>query len=329
MILDQAAEVLTLEANAILDLIPRLDERFVRLAEQIAACKGRVVFAGIGKSGLIGRKIAATMNSTGTRAFFLHPVEAMHGDLGMLGPEDIFIALSNSGETEELNILLPSVREAGCPIVAFTGRPQSTLASQADLFIDVGVAKEACPLGLAPTSSTTALLAMGDALSVVLINLKQFKSTDFRKFHPGGRLGQRLSCTVDELMIASDKTPLVCETATVAEALSVMDRLRLGIVLVSGPALTLKGVLTDGDVRHLSARKALDHALPVTGVMTQNPKRIAAGSPVYDALNLMEAHQITVLPVTDQDNVILGVLHLHDILGKGQFKYTGNPTATV
>jgi arabinose-5-phosphate isomerase len=253
----------------------------------------------------------------------------MHGDLGMIGPEDIFIALSNSGETEELNLLLPSIKEAGCPVIAFTGRPQSTLGLQADLVIDVGVAKEACPLGLAPTSSTTALLAMGDALSVVLINLKQFKSTDFRKFHPGGRLGQRLSCNVEALMIPTDKTPLVPENASVAEALSVMDRLRLGIVLVSGTDRSLKGVLTDGDVRHLSARKALDHALPVTDVMTKSPKHIASGSPVYDALNLMEAHQITVLPVTDQNNVILGVLHLHDILGKGQFKYTGNPTATV
>lgn len=329
MILDQAAEVLKLEAEAILNLIPRLDDRFVRMTEQIATCRGRVVFAGIGKSGLIGRKIAATLNSTGTRAFFLHPVEAMHGDLGMIGPEDIFIALSNSGETEELNLLLPSIKDAGCPVIAFTGRPQSTLGIHADLVIDVGVEKEACPLGLAPTSSTTALLAMGDALAVVLINLKQFKSTDFRKFHPGGRLGQRLSCNVEELMIPTDKTPLVLENALVAEALAVMDRLRLGIVLVSGTDRTLKGVLTDGDVRHLTAQASLDHALPVTRVMTKNPKRIAAGSPVYDALNLMEAHQITVLPVTDSDNVILGALHLHDILGKGQFKYTGNPTATV
>lgn len=329
MIIKQAAEVLKIEAESIINLIPRLDDHFIRMVELICHTKGRVIFAGIGKSGLIGRKIAATLNSTGTHAFFLHPVEAMHGDLGMVGQSDIFIALSNSGETEELNILLPSIKAVGCTVIAFTGKTKSTLASYADLVIDVGVEKEACPMGLAPTSSTTALLAMGDALAVVLINMKQFKSTDFKKFHPGGRLGQRLSCNVEELMIVGDRTPLVSEESSLGEALEVIDRMRLGMVLVAGPENSLKGIITDGDVRHLIALKKMDISLPVTQVMTSNPKHIQAGSPVYDALNLLESHQITVLPVTDTNNIILGVLHLHDILGKGQFKYTGNTPTGV
>lgn len=323
MILKHAADVLTLEAESIMRLVPRLDERFIRMAELIYNAKGRVILAGIGKSGLIGRKIAATLNSTGTHSFFLHPVEAMHGDLGMVCKGDIVIALSNSGETEELNIMIPSIKEAGCPVIAFTGNLASTLASQADIVIDVGVEKEACPMGLAPTSSTTAQLAMGDALAVVLIHMKKFKSTDFRKFHPGGRLGQRLSCNVEEIMLGEDKVPMVSESATVSEAVDVIDRYRLGIVFV-GDNNTLKGVLTDGDVRHLVARGKMDGTCSVHDVMTANPKRITEGTPVYDALNQMEAHQITVLPVTDKKDTIIGVIHLHDILGKGQFKFSGN-----
>ncbi|MBU1172567.1 MAG: KpsF/GutQ family sugar-phosphate isomerase [Proteobacteria bacterium] len=329
MIIKQAAEVLKIEAESILNLIPRLDDQFIRMVELIAHAKGRVIIAGIGKSGLIGRKIAATLNSTGTHAFFLHPVEAMHGDLGMVCQGDIFIALSNSGETDELNILLPSIKAIGCPIIAFTGKKDSTLSSFADLIIDVGVEKEACPMGLAPTSSTTALLAMGDALSVVLITMKQFKSTDFKKFHPGGRLGQRLSCNVEELMLKRDRTPLSPETATLGQAIDVMDRMRLGVVLVAGPGNQLKGILTDGDVRHLIAMKKMDASQPVSRFMTRNPKQVQAGTPVYDALNLMETKQITVLPVMDSNNIILGVLHLHDILGKGQFKFNGSTTVAV
>lgn len=323
MILKHAADVLTLEAESILSLIPRLDDRFVRMVELIYQSPGRVIFAGIGKSGLIGRKIAATLNSTGTNAFFLHPVEAMHGDLGMVCKGDIVIALSNSGETEELNMMIPSIKSVGCPVIAFTGNMSSTLATQADIVIDVGVEKEACPMNLAPTSSTTALLAMGDALAVALIHKKNFQSSDFRKFHPGGRLGQRLSCSVDEIMLGDENIPMVSQQTTVQGAVSVIDRFRLGIVFVDENRM-LKGVLTDGDVRHLIAKGTLDGNQPVTAVMTANPKRILTGTPVYDALNLMETHQITVLPVTDHSDKIIGVIHLHDILGKGQFKFTGN-----
>lgn len=323
MILKHAADVLTLEAESIMSLIPRLDDAFVQMVDLICNAHGRVILSGIGKSGLIGRKIAATLNSTGTNAFFLHPVEAMHGDLGMVCKGDIVIALSNSGETEELNLLIPSIKAIGCPVIAFTGNMASTLASRSDIVIDVGVDKEACPMNLAPTSSTTALLAMGDALAVVLIHKKSFKSSDFKKFHPGGRLGQRLSCNVEDIMLADGNIPLVSPKTTVKEAISVIDRFRLGVVFICDNN-ALKGVLTDGDVRHLIAKGKIDGDLPISQVMTKNPKRILAGTPVYDALNLMETHQITVLPVTDEAATILGMIHLHDILGKGQFKFSGN-----
>ncbi|KKK87410.1 hypothetical protein LCGC14_2753530, partial [marine sediment metagenome] len=200
MVIEQAIEVLKLEAEGILKLADRVNDSFAKLVDLIFESSGCLIISGIGKSGLVGKKIAATLNSTGTRALFLHPVEAMHGDLGMARPNDIFVALSNSGETNELNNLIPSIREIGCKIVAFTGDDKSTLAKISDIVIDVGVEKEACPLGLSPTVSTTALLAMGDALAVVLINKKKFKTSDFEKIHPGGRLGHRLSCNVKDFM---------------------------------------------------------------------------------------------------------------------------------
>ena len=206
-IIEDAIEVLKLEADGILNLIDRIDHNFTDMVELIYNATGRVIVAGIGKSGIVGRKIVATLTSTGTRALFLHPVEAMHGDLGMVCKDDVVVALSNSGETSELNILLPSIRALGCKIIAMTGNPNSTLAKNSDIVINVGVAKEACPMGLAPTTSTTALLAMGDALAVVLINKRNFKSTDFKKFHPGGSLGQRLLSRVRDLMLTGKTSP--------------------------------------------------------------------------------------------------------------------------
>jgi arabinose-5-phosphate isomerase len=323
MIIKQAAEVLKIEADAILGLIERLDNHFIEMVDWICQSKGRVIISGIGKSGLIGRKIAATLNSTGTNTFFLHPVEAMHGDLGMVCKDDVFIALSNSGETDELNILIPSIRSIGCKVIAFTGKPDSTLGNLSDLVINVGVTKEACPMGLAPTSSTTALLAMGDALAVVLIEKKQFKSSDFKKIHPGGKLGQRLAGNVDDIMITGDKIPTVSVNASLKEAISAIDRFRLGVVLVVDSSNRLDGLLTDGDVRHLMALGEWTPDRAVVRVMTRNPKHLTAGTPAYDALNLMEHHQITVLPITDDGGIVVGVLHLHDILGKGQFKFSG------
>ena len=324
MIKDDAIEVLKIEAQSLLDLTRRIGDDFESLVHLICKARGRVIISGIGKSGLIGRKIAATLSSTGTNAMFLHPVEAVHGDLGMVGPEDVFIAISNSGETEELNRLLPVIREVGCRMAGFTGRPSSTMAGYCDMVIDTGVEKEACPLNMAPTSSTTAQLAMGDALAVALIKKKNFKKSDFLKSHPGGTLGQRLSFKVEQLMLGADASPAVGGQATMGEALACMDAHRLGAVVILGNENTLEGILTDGDIRHLIANgQTGDPARPVREVMTPSPLALGPQAYLYDALNIMEKHEITVLPVIEEDRRFAGLLHLHDILGKGSFKFNG------
>ncbi|MGE0084836.1 MAG: SIS domain-containing protein [Desulfococcaceae bacterium] len=323
MIQEQAKEVLRTEAQGILHLIEHIDDRFRQMAELICHSTGRLIVAGIGKSGIIGRKFVATFNSTGTRSFFLHPVEAMHGDLGMVCPDDILLALSNSGETDELNIMIPSIRSIGCKIIAFTGKPDSTLGRNSDIVINVGVEKEACPMGLAPTASTTALLAMGDALAVVLINCKNFKSGDFRKIHPGGALGQRLSKKVEDFMLTGDMVPLVYEDTSMPETLAVMDRISLGVALVVKPDRTLSGIITDGDIRRMLAKQISFSEKKAGAVMTVKPKSVSPQTPAYDALNIMESFEITVLPVCSSGGVVLGILHLHDILGKGEFKFNG------
>ena len=223
-IIQKAIQVLRIEADGIINLIGRVDNRFAEMVELICSCRGRLIISGIGKSGIVGRKIVATLNSTGTRSLFLHPVEAMHGDLGQVSPDDIFIALSNSGETDELNILLDSIQRIGCKVIAFTGNIKSTLANHSDIVIDVGVKLEACPLGLAPTASTTAQLAMGDALAVVLLEKKQFKSSDFKLFHPAGNLGHRLAASIRDLMLSGQTVPLVLEGTPMSEAVIEMDR---------------------------------------------------------------------------------------------------------
>ncbi|MDP2647133.1 MAG: KpsF/GutQ family sugar-phosphate isomerase [Desulfobacterales bacterium] len=323
MIIQQAIEVLKIEAQGILNLTGRVNENFVQMVELIYRSSGRVIVGGIGKSGLVGRKIVATLNSTGTRALFLHPVEAMHGDLGIVSREDIFLALSNSGETDEINILLPSIRKIGCKIIAFTGSLNSTLASHSDIVIDVGVDREACPLGLAPTASSTALLAMGDALAVVLINKKRFQPSDFKKYHPGGTLGQRLARKVKDFMLTGTSVPRVFDTATMEEAVAEINRLELGVTLILQSDESLAGIITDGDLRRLIALKKPFYELQVHQVMTKNPRTAGPDTPAYDALNLMERFQITVLPITDHTGKALGILHLHDILGKGEFKFNG------
>jgi arabinose-5-phosphate isomerase len=322
-IIRQAVEVLQVEAEGIVHLIDRIDGTFSSMVQVILESPGRVILAGIGKSGIVARKIVATLNSTGTRALFLHPVEAMHGDLGMVSADDVFIALSNSGETDELNILVPSIRSIGCRVVAFTGNSQSTLAQNSDIVIDVGVPREACPMGLAPTASTTAMLAMGDALAVVLINEKHFNTSDFRKFHPGGALGQRLTCDVRDFMLTGENIPAVAEHTPMTTAVKEMDRHGLGVTFVTATDGRLAGIITDGDIRRCVARRDGIAGLFVEDVMTRNPRRIGPDAPAYDALNLMEAHQITVLPVTDAGDKVAGILHLHDILGKGEFKFNG------
>ncbi len=323
LILDEAINVLKLEADSIKDLAHRIDDNFVELVHLIIRCTGRVVIGGIGKSGIIARKIVATLNSTGTQSLFLHPVEAMHGDLGMVCRQDVFIGLSASGETDELNLLLDRIKSVGCPIVAFTGNINSTLAKRSDIIIDVGVEKEACPLGLAPTSSTTAMLAMGDALAVVLINRKEFKSDDFKRFHPGGALGQRLAGEVKEIMLSGDAVPAIGNGAKMTEAIAEMNRHSLGVILILSTRKALMGIITDGDIRRAVAREIDLRNLTVDQLMSSDPYRLQDDTPAYNALNLMERHQITVLPIVDEKECVVGILHLHDILGKGEFKFNG------
>jgi arabinose-5-phosphate isomerase len=320
-IIDEAKAVLRIEAEGLMQLIDRLDDGFAAMVERIYTSSGRVVVGGIGKSGIVGRKIVATLNSTGTRSFFLHPVEAMHGDLGMVGPDDIFLALSTSGETDELNALVASIRGIGCTVISFTGNSQSTLAQNSDIVIDVGVEKEACPLGLAPTASSTALLAMGDALAVTLINKKQFTSSDFKRFHPGGALGQRLYSRVADIMLTNESIPRVFLNDTMQAAIQMVDSVGLGATLVCNEVNGLVGIITDGDIRRSLTEKKDIWGMSVEAVMTRNPKCVHPETPAYDALGLMEKHEITVLPITMEDGTICGILHLHDILGKGEFKF--------
>jgi len=320
-IVEQAKDVLKIEAQGILDLIEKLDNRFARMVELIHRSKGRVIVSGIGKSGIVGRKIVATLNSTGTHSLFLHPVEAMHGDLGMVDKRDVFLALSNSGETEELNALLPKIRSIGCKIIAFTGNETSTLANQSDIVIYVGVKQEACSLVPAPTASTTATLAMGDALAVSLMNKIKFNSKDFKKLHPGGSLGQRLSMNVYDLMLKDDSIPTISITDTMSEALNEINRVSMGVTFVIDKDSKITGIITDGDIRRLIAQNKQINELSVSEVMTQSPRCFQPDSPAYDALNLMEKHQITVLPIVNEEQHVIGILHLHDILGKGEFKF--------
>lgn len=323
MVLKQAKEVLQIEAEGILGIVERLDQSFVKMADLIYASKGRVILTGIGKSGIVARKIVATLNSTGTPSLFLHPVEAMHGDLGMVSTGDVVIALSSSGETDEVNMLIPSIKRIGCPLIAFTGQIDSTLGSQSDITIDVGVEREACPLGLAPTASTTALLAVGDALAVTLVHKRKFKSKDFRKFHPGGSLGQHLSVKVKEIMLTGKKIPVVAKEDTMHHAIQEINRAKLGATLVVEENNILVGIVTDGDIRRYLMREEHIHDRPVEEVMTTDPKTLGSDSLASQALTIMEKHEITVLPIVNPVQKVRGILHLHDILGKGAFRFNG------
>ncbi|MDF1615122.1 KpsF/GutQ family sugar-phosphate isomerase [Desulfurivibrio dismutans] len=321
MSIEQAREVLRIEAEGILSLVDQVGEEFARAVELIMACPSRLVITGIGKSGIIGQKIAATLNSTGTPAFFLHPVEAMHGDLGIVDSRDVILAISYSGETAELNQLLPTLKKRGAAIIAMTGRPESSMAQGADVVLTVTVPREACPLGLAPTASTTASLALGDALAVVLLNRKKFDARAFRRNHPGGSLGERLKVRVAEVMLTGDEIPRVEGAATLLEAVAELNRKNLGAVLVMESADRMAGILTDGDVRRMLARGADFAGLTLAQVMTADPKSISAELLAADALSIMQRHEVTVLPVTDDERRLIGVLHLQDLLGKGEFRF--------
>lgn len=317
--LELAREVLDIEIEGLEAVRGQLNGGFTEALARLGACTGRVVVTGIGKSGLVGRKIAATLSSTGSPAFFLHPVEGAHGDLGMIRPEDVVLALSNSGETDELNTLLPALKSLGAAIICLTAEPGSTLARMSDVVIEARVPREACPLGLAPTASTTAALAVGDALAVCLMRMKDFGKGDFKRVHPGGALGARLSQPVSCLM-RSENLPLADEATPLALALQTLSAGGYGLLAVTGPD-GLVGVLTDGDVRRMLVKRGFDPAAPVRDFMTKNPQSVPSATSAAQVLDLMEARQITVLPVLAQDGALAGLVHLHDLLGKGRVRF--------
>ena len=320
MIKDKAIETLQIEAAAVEALVTRIDDEFIAAAEKILHCRGRVAVTGMGKSGHVGRKIAATLASTGTPSFFMHPAEAYHGDLGMLTERDILIAISNSGESSEIVNILPVVRRIGADIIAMCGKRQSTLGKNCDFFIDIGVEREACTLGLAPTASTTATLAMGDALAMALMDEKKFTSNDFALFHPGGALGRKLLLTVGDVMHSGNDNPIVRVGATAKDALFEMTAKGLGAVSVVDSNNKFVGLVTDGIIRRAleKSRSFIDE--PVEHIMFEHPLIISADKLAAAALSVMEKHKprpVTVLPVIDEKNFPVGMIHLTDLLRQG------------
>lgn len=319
MIIEEARRVIRLEAEALQSLADSIDGGFEQAVRMILASKGRVIVTGMGKSGLIGQKIASTMASTGTPAFFLHPAEALHGDLGMIIRGDVVIAISNSGETEEVLRILPIVRRIGAELIAMTGRPDSTLARSSDIHLNIAIREEACPLGLAPTASTTATLAMGDALAVALLVERGFKAEDFALFHPGGALGKKLLLTVKDLMHSGPALPLVPADVLMREALFEITSKKLGCTGVVAVDGALIGVITDGDLRR-ALEKGVDFLeQPASRLMNLNPKRILAADLAARALQQMEKYSITSLFVFEDDTATapVGIVHLHDLLKAG------------
>jgi arabinose-5-phosphate isomerase len=318
---EQAKRVLRIEADAVAALIDRVDSQFEQAVRLVLDCKNRVVVTGMGKSGLIGKKIAATFASTGTPALFLHPAEGIHGDLGMVTRGDIVIALSNSGETEELSRMLPSLKRLGIKIVALTGNPDSTLGKNSDIIINVGVKEEACPLGLAPTASTTAALAMGDALAVALLDQRGFREEDFACFHPGGALGKRLLLHVSDLMHTGDAIPQVTEDTLVKDAIYEISSKKMGVTAVLNASGNLVGIISDGDLRRWMEKtvQSGENLLTKTAkdIMTKKPKVIQQTALAAEAVAIMENNSITCLIVTNDSAKPEGVIHLHDLLKSG------------
>lgn len=321
-ILKRAKEILQIEKLGLEEVSKNLDSSFVQALELILNIKGRVVVTGVGKSGIIGRKISATLSSTGTPSFFLHPVEALHGDLGMVTSEDILLAISYSGNTLEVCELASILKKRNIKIISLTGNSEGRLAKLSDIVINTKVPKEACPFDLAPTTSTTATLALGDALAICLFELKGLGSEDFRRNHPGGSLGERLKVKVKEIMLTGEKIPVVPEGTFLEDAIVEIDRKRLGCVLITNSLGTLTGIITDGDLRRIFLKYKTYSNLKVEEVMTKNPKVIEENRLASEALEMMEKYLITVLPVINYDQKLVGILHLHDILGKGTFKFT-------
>ena len=329
MVIKQAKEVLKIEAQGILSLVDRVGPEFEKAIEAIMKAKGRVILAGMGKSGLIARKIAATLNSTGTPSQFLHPAEAIHGDLGMVTSDDVVVAISNSGQTTEINNILPMLKKIGAKIIGLTGGMDSPMAEACDLVIDVGVEREACPMGMAPTASTTAALAMGDALAVVLINRRHFNQDDFKRFHPGGSLGERLTVKVREIMLTNDRIPMIPLGAKVQQAIEEIDAKKVGATLIIGKDRKLAGIISDGDLRRALLSHKNIHGMKIEDIMSPSPKTIDESQTAAEALELMEINAITHLVIVDRQNRVKGVVHLHDLLGRKDFKINADLSPTA
>ena len=312
--LDLAREVLNIEAAAVLALTQRIDDTFLHALNIILSCEGRVIVSGMGKSGHIARKIAATLSSTGTPAYFVHPAEASHGDLGMITAHDVFIALSYSGESQELLTIVPVIKRQGAKLISLTGNPQSSLAQAADAHLNGAVDKEACPMGLAPTTSTTAALALGDALAMALLDAKGFGIEDFARSHPGGNLGRRLLTHVRDIMHSGKAIPAVSEHATLADAILEMSRKGLGMTAIVNDSQHVLGIYTDGDLRR-TLEKRLDFSTTlVSSVMSRAPRSIDPNDLAAEAVQRMEQHKISQMLVVDADNKLVGALNMHDLL---------------
>jgi arabinose-5-phosphate isomerase len=312
-----ARAVISTEATAVSNLVSRIDESFVAACQLIIDCRGRIVVLGMGKSGHIAGKIAATLASTGTPAFFVHPGEASHGDLGMITQDDVVLLLSNSGETDEVKQILPLLKRLGVGLIAMTGKPGSTLASHADIHLNVAVDAEACPLGLAPTSSTTAALVMGDALAVSLLESRGFTAEDFARSHPAGQLGKRLLVHVQDVMHSGDEMPAVGREASLSETIIEMTNKRLGMVAITDTGMKVLGVFTDGDLRRIMAQTLDPHKTAIGDVMTANGKSIHGQALAAEAVKMLQQYKIQGLLVVDGDGVLQGVLNFNDLLQAG------------
>ena len=311
--LDLARQVLRIEGDAVLALIDRVDDAFLEALSLILNCRGRVIVSGMGKSGHIARKIASTLASTGTPAYFVHPAEASHGDLGMITSDDVLIALSNSGESDELLNILPSIKRQGAKLIAMTGNPQSSLARDADAHLNAGVAQEACPLNLAPTASTTAALALGDALAVALLDARGFGAEDFARSHPGGSLGRQLLTRIRDVMRTADAVPTVFGDASVTAATREISRGGIGMTVVIDPDRTILGIFTDGDLRRAIVGNRDLQSLTVSDVMSVKPRRIDPDKLTAEAVEMMDKYKINQLPVADEHGRLIGALNMHDL----------------
>ncbi len=313
-IFTRAREVIRIEADAVLGLLDQLDQQIVIAAETILACTGRVVVSGMGKSGHVARKVSATLASTGTPAFFVHPAEARHGDLGMIQSNDVVLAFSNSGETEELSTLAPHIKRLGARLIAITGNPESSLAKLADIHLNASVKVEACPLNLAPTASTTAALALGDALALVLLDLRGFSAEDFARSHPGGSLGRRLLVRVSDVMRTGEQLPVVQEGTLVTDAFQVISAKRMGMTAVVNTANRVVGIFTDGDLRRVLSQGVDLRGMRIDDVMTRNPKSIDGHRLASEVAHLMDTTRINHLLVVDREGALVGAVGIHDLL---------------